>query len=603
MLYFFRINNKKTRMKKLGVWAMLFVFILGTACGTKAEKSIVTNENIDSKNISDEERMQWWEEARFGMFIHWGIYTVPAGFYKGKEISNSAEWIMNKGQIPIVEYEKFADEFNPTKFNAKEFVSLAKEAGMKYMVITAKHHDGFSMFDSKATDYNIVDATPFKRDVLKELAKECQAQGIKFGFYYSQAQDWHHPGGLGNTWDKDLKRVSSDAYVYEKALPEVKQLLTEYGPIAIFWWDTPREMTKSVVDSLHHITTALQPRIITNDRLGDDYPGDHKTFERNGPRHQPEAKYWELCQPVSGSWGYRSDDNKFKSIPTLIHNLIDQSSKGGNYLLNVSPTSEGILKPEAVERMKAIGAWMSKNSEAIYGTQASPTSTEPDWGRITMKTVNDKSLLYLHVYNWEDGASLPIRLKNSVESCYLLTDKNRTFKTETVDDGIQVKLTGEAPDSIASVIVLKLKEKPNALPVKPLGQDEAGVAVLSAFRAQYENLQGPGALYKEEWDCISNWDSETARVYWSFQIDKPGSFNGVLGYSAVEDSEISITFNGETKTVKIPKTGSNPKRFKTTDLSNFKVEKAGKYQFSIMPVVGKWNAINLKDVTLKPNKN
>jgi alpha-L-fucosidase len=246
---------------------------------------------------------------------------------------------------------------------------------------------------------------------------------------------------------------------------------------------------------------------------------------------------------------------------------------------------------------------MSKNSEAIYGTQASPTSTEPDWGRITMKTIDNKALLYLHVYDWKDGATLPIRLKNNVSSCYLLTDNSRTFKTETVEGGIEVKLTGSAPDNIASVIVLKLKEMPNALPIKPLGQDEKGLAVLSAFRAQYENLQGPGALYNEEWDCISNWDSETARAYWTFQIDKPGNFDVVLGYSFTEENtEIKVEFNGETKTVKLHKTGGNPKRFKTMDLGSFKTEKAGKYEFSVMPVAGKWSAINLKDVKLKPSK-
>lgn len=589
-------------MKNIRVWTILFVFVLGTACADKVEKKEIAKANIDTKIITDEARMEWWQDARFGMFIHWGIYTVPAGFYNGKAQTNSAEWIMNKGKIPISEYEKFADEFNPTKFNADEFVALAKQAGMKYMIITAKHHDGFSMFDSKATDYNVVDATPFKRDILKELSKACQEQGLKFGFYYSQAQDWHHPGGLGNSWDKSIKRVSSDEYVYQKALPEVKQLLTEYGPISNFWWDTPREMTKSVVDSLHHITTALQPSIITNDRLGEDYPGDHKTFERNGPRHQPEAKYWELCQPVSGSWGYRSDDNNFKSIPTLIRNLIDQSSKGGNYLLNVSPTREGILRPEAVERMKAIGAWMDINSEAIYGTQASPTTTEPDWGRITMKVQDNKALLYLHVYNWEEGGTLPIRLKNNVESCYLLTDTSRVFKTETRDNGIEVKLTGKAPDSVASVIVLKLKDMPNAFPLQPLGQDEFGVAVLTAYRAQYENLQGPGALYKEEWDCVSHWESETARVYWSFEIDKPGTFNVELGYSGNKPTEITVTLDGTSKNIKVKATGNNLKRFKKTNLTQFTVKKPGKYILSLMPVAKNWNAINLKDVKLQPVK-
>lgn len=578
---------------------MMIALLMNFSCGEK--HTAVTTTNKVEKQITEEERMAWWQEARFGMFIHWGIYSIPAGFYKGEAQTNSAEWIMNKGKIPIAEYEKYATRFNPQKFDAKEFVALAKQAGMKYMVITAKHHDGFSMFGSKSSTYNIVDATPFKRDVLKELAKACQEEGIRFGFYYSQAQDWHHPGGMGNNWDSTMTRVSSDEYVYEKALPEVKQLLTDYGPIAIFWWDTPRKMTKKVVDSLYHITTALQPSIITNDRLGEDYPGDHKTFERQGPRFKPEAKYWELCQPISGSWGYRSDDDNFKPIPTLIRNIIDQSSKGGNYLLNVSPTSEGTLRPEAVERLKAIGSWMDKNGEAIYGTQASPV-TEPDWGRITMKTIAGKGLLYLHVYDWKDGASLPIRLNNKIEECYLLTDPNRAFKTTPIDEGIQVTLTGSAPDSVASVIVLKLTDQPNALPQKPLGEDSEGLVVLPAIRAQYENLQGPGAQYDEHRDCVGTWNSGTARVYWKFTVETPGTFSLKGKVAGKEDSEFTVTLAGLSKDVKVPASG-NPKRFKTLDMGEFKIEKAGDYEISFFPVAGKWKAVNLREVELRSKLN
>lgn len=279
-------------MKKNSLFIAFFLLLIHVA---KAQNKLKT------ETQAKENRMEWWQKARFGMFIHWGIYSIPAGEYEGKTVSNSAEWIMNKGKIPLVEYEKYAAQFNPTNFDAKSFVGLAKEAGMKYMVITSKHHDGFSMFGSKSNPFNVVDATPFKRDILKELASECQKQGIRFGFYYSQAQDWSHPGGLGNNWDKTMKRVSTDEYVRTKALPEVNQLLTDYGPISIFWWDTPRQMTKEVVDSLHRITGILQPNIITNDRLGEGYPGDYKTFERGIPKVKPDDKFWEICQPISGS--------------------------------------------------------------------------------------------------------------------------------------------------------------------------------------------------------------------------------------------------------------------------------------------------------------
>ena len=228
-------------------------------------------------------RMQWWNSARFGMFVHWGVYSATGGEFRGYMPTNSAEWMMNKARIPIADYKvENVDKFNPTKFDARAFVGLAKQAGMKYLVITAKHHDGFSMFHSKASPYNVVDATPLKRDIMKELAEACQEQGIRFGFYYSQCQDWHHPGGMGNNWDKTIERVSFDQYVREKAVPEIKQLLTEYGPIAIFWWDTPREMSKEAFDRLHS-STELQANIITNDRLGEDHPGDFKTFEAQNP--------------------------------------------------------------------------------------------------------------------------------------------------------------------------------------------------------------------------------------------------------------------------------------------------------------------------------
>ncbi len=192
---------------------------------------------------------------------------------------------------------------------------------MKYLVITAKHHDGFSMFDSKCSNHDVVDATPFKRDIMKELAEECQKQDIKFGFYYSQAQDWHHPGGHGNNWDKTINRVSTDEYVREKAVPEVRQLLTDYGPIGIFWWDTPRKMSQKSFDALHSLTK-LQPNVITNDRLGEGYRGDYKTFERNIPQQAPIGEDWEVCMPISGSWGYKKGDNDFKSTRRRLVTLV-----------------------------------------------------------------------------------------------------------------------------------------------------------------------------------------------------------------------------------------------------------------------------------------
>ncbi|WP_020526235.1 alpha-L-fucosidase [Flexithrix dorotheae] len=574
-------------MKRIQI--IVLVFIYGF---------VVFSNTGKAQEITDKERMKWWTDARFGMFIHWGIYSVPAGFYKGEAQTNSAEWIMNKGKIPLHDYEKFADQFNPTQFNAKTFVGLAKEAGMKYMVITSKHHDGFSMFDSKSNPFNVVDATPFKRDVLKELAEECAKQDIKFGFYYSQAQDWSHPGGMGNTWDKKMQRVSTDVYVKEKALPEVRQLLTEYGPIAIFWWDTPRKMSKEVIDSLYHISTDLQPAIITNDRLGDEYPGDHKTYERHLPKQKPEADYWEICQPISGSWGYRSDDQNFKPVATLLRNLADASSMGGNYLLNVSPTSLGTLAPTAVANLKAVGAWMNTNSESIYETEASPCG-KPDWGYITMKAVNGKTNLYLHIFDWPTDGKLLVPIKNKAQKAYLLANSKKVFKTKSGEDGLVVNLAGKAPDPINSVVVLQLVNAPNAIPPKPFGQNEDGVVAFHTERAQFQNLQGPGARYNSSKDCIGHWTSETAVVYWNFAIDKPGKFQVTSLTAGQAETEFTVEIDGQTEKVKIPATGGYDK-FEPIEIGAFEISEPGSYKITFKPIAGNWNPVNLKQVVMTP---
>ena len=227
--------------------------------------------------------MKWWREARFGMFIHWGVYSVPAGTYKGKQIPSIGEWIMNRGKIPVAEYKQFAQQFNPVRYDPEAWVRLAKEAGMKYIVITSKHHDGFALFDSKVTDWDVVDATPYGKDLLKPLAAACEKNGIKLGFYYSQAQDWNHPGGAaaGGHWDP-AQNGDMDEYIRKIAAPQVKEILSNYGKIAVLWWDTPVDMTKARADMLLPLIK-LQPGIIINNRLGGGYGGDLSTPEQDNP--------------------------------------------------------------------------------------------------------------------------------------------------------------------------------------------------------------------------------------------------------------------------------------------------------------------------------
>lgn len=543
-------------------------------------------------------RMAWWREAKFGMFVHWGIYSVVGGEYKGQKLPNSAEWMMNRGKIPIVEYRKYAEQFNPTKFDAEAFVKLAKDTGMKYMVITAKHHDGFSMFGSKATDYNVVDATPFKRDILKELSEACQKQGIRLGFYYSQAQDWHHPGGMGNNWDKSIKRVSNDQYVHEKAYPEAKQLLTEYGPISIFWWDTPRKMSKKALDSLYS-TRFLQHGLITNDRLGKGYPGDHKTFERKIPPVGPTDEDWEVCIPISGSWGYKRGDNNFKSVQTLICNLADIASKGGNYLLNVSPTGEGTLLPRAIERLEAVGEWMDINGESIYGTTASPFG-KLEWGRCTQKTFEEASQLYLHVFDWPDDCELMVPgLKNSVQEAYLLADKT-PLDVRTTEAGVLVSLPAEAPDENDSVIVLKVP-RPLEIENTPPAEQQDGGLTLTAEMAFLHNNEGSRDVRVQRAGSSANlgyWTDAHAWVEWPLRIDRPGAYE-ITAEIAVEAarSKFSIEIRDQHLPVEVLSTGGY-QSYTTKPLGTISIEKAGEYSLQIHPNVKHWQPINIRKVQL-----
>jgi len=548
-------------------------------------------------------KMEWWNTARFGMFVHWGVYSVTGGEFRGMMPTNSAEWMMNKARIPIADYKvENVDKFNPTQFYAKMFVKLAKDTGMKYIVITAKHHDGFSMFHSKASPYNVVDATPFKRDIMMELAKACQEEGIRFGFYYSQCQDWHHPGGMGNNWDKTIERVSFDEYVREKAAPEIRQLLTEYGPIAIFWWDTPRDMSKEAFDSLHS-STDMQPGIITNDRLGKDYPGDHKTFERKIPGQAPVGVDWEVCMPISGSWGYKKTDTDFKSKETLIRNLCDIVSKGGNYLLNVSPTGDGTLLPQATERLKAIGEWMKVNSESIYGTTASPFG-RLEWGRCTKKKFARGTTLYLHVFDWpEDGKLHVPGLQSKVVNAYLMADW-KSLETQQDDSGVVVSLPAKAPDDIVSVVAVKVSGALEVSSAAPMSKD--GSLLLSAESAYIHNNEGSRDAGIREHDGIPHigyWLDNQAWVEWSVKIDKPGTYE-IWGELSIETekSRFLLGLPGQQKSVEVLSTGSYG-NYVNKSLCEISFDKAGTYALRVTPERGGWQPINLRQLELKRKQN
>ncbi len=438
----------------------LLLFFISLLLITQTIAQNVENTTGSSKN---DLRMQWWKDAKFGMFIHWGIYSVPSG--KWGETTTYGEWIMHTAKIPRVEYAALAKKFNPTGFNADEWVKLAKDAGQKYIVITSKHHDGFAMFGSKADPYNIVDATPFKRDILKELAEVCRKQDMKLGFYYSQAQDWYHPGGAvsGNVeWDETHKG-DMNKYVEEIAIPQVKEILANYGDVAVLWWDTPTNMTQEMAQKLADLTKPY-PNLITNNRLGAGMGGDLETPEQFVPATGFPGRNWEVCMTMNGHWGYNAYDDRWKSTTDLLQKLIDIVSKGGNFLLNVGPNQYGIIPEVCQQNLREMGDWLKLNGEAIYGTQASPFPYL-SWGRATLKGQK----LYLHVFDWPKDGKLVVPFSNKITKAYLLADDKTSLKVTAGKENSAIQLPAYAPDKSASVVTVEFEGKPIVQPIPSLG--------------------------------------------------------------------------------------------------------------------------------------
>ncbi len=463
--------------------------------GKHAVPSIQDKETLAQKDA----RMKWFREARFGMFIHWGIYSVPAGRWQDKEVPGLGEWIMNRGSIPVADYKNFAPRFNPTQFDAHAIVALAKAAGMKYIVITSKHHDGFAMYDSKADPFNIVQATPFKRDPLKELAVEAHKQGIKFGFYYSQYQDWTAPGGAAYKtgdhkpptyhWDP-AQDGDFSTYLHTKAIPQMKELLTNYGYAPdIIWFDTPYESGYQSNEhpnpkDVHGMTPEwageivkllnTRPNLIWNNRLGGGYNGDTETPEQYIPAQGYPGRDWEACMTINDTWGYKVDDHNFKSTETLLRNLIDIASKGGNYLLNIGPEDTGAVPSAEIDRLQQMGKWMDVNGEAIYATKATLFGPEagafsttekdkqgkpkfvPEW---KWRSTTTKDKVYIHLFEWPSTHTFHVtKLPRTVTGAYLLADSShKPLKFTQKGDVLDVTLPENALDPIATVLVLKTK--------------------------------------------------------------------------------------------------------------------------------------------------
>ncbi len=472
-----------------------------------------------------DQRLKWWRESRYGLFIHWGLYAVPAGKWKGKSVPSIGEWIMHSAKIPAAEYEKLAGQFNPTRFDAKAWVALAVESGMKYLVITSKHHDGFAMYNSKADPYNIVDATPFGRDPMKELATECRKAGIRMCFYYSQDQDWHHPGGSGNDWDyPDRTKQEFAHYLKTKVKPQLKELLTQYGPIGLIWFDTPWWITKPQSLDLKRFVHRLQPKCLVSGRVGHDV-GDYGSFGDNQIPVGRIAGAWETPATLNDTWGFKTDDHKWKSVRELLYLLIDLTGKGVNYLLNVGPTAEGIIPKPSVERLREIGAWTKRNGEAIYGTEAGPFPYEIENCRFTQKGRR----LYVMLMKWPRNRKLTlVGLKTKVRRAALLVNRTADLEfTETSCEELgthhlEVKLPAKKPDPHVSVLVLELADRAEINP--GILQQPSGKIELNAFMGRLHPSRTGRQIRLNPIGATENWFTRSNSISWTFKVFEPGTY-------------------------------------------------------------------------------
>lgn len=461
--------------------SVVIITILISFCGNAGATT--------NPSTGHDQKMAWWREAKLGMFIHWGPYALWGGTYHGHhQNKGGAEWIMNRCKIPVAEYRDTARTFNPVQYDPEQWVLLAKQTGMKYIVFTAKHHDGFAMFHTAASDFNIVDYTPYKKDIVEMLADACRKHHMKLGFYYSQAQDWTNPGGSvarkemwegwanpdstridaytaehNGYWDPAQQTVTMEEYIEKVSLPQVRELLTNYGDVAVIFWDTPVRMTDEFAEK---IAKELEkyPQVIQNDRLKrPNYPGDYKTPEGLIPNTKDiEGVDWETCMNIGSSWGYKSWENAWKSSEMLIRNLITIAARGGNYLLNVGPTPEGLIPEEATTRLQDMGHWMATNGEAIYGTQRSEMHAE--WGEIIRKDQTKNTVLYLAVFHWPANGKLRFECPYTPNEVTLLSGEKKLNYT-SAKGVVEIEMPTEMSDRVATIIKLELKEK---LPYRPI---------------------------------------------------------------------------------------------------------------------------------------
>lgn len=473
-------------------------------------------------------------DGKYAMFIHWGIYSLVGNQYKGETYYGIGEWIMSKPMagIPVPEYKALANDFNPTNFDPKAIAQLAKDAGMKYIIITSKHHDGFAMYDSKSNDFNIVDATPYGKDPMKELSQACKDVGIGFGFYYSHNQDWTFPGGFrGPTTDADGNPADFDDYFVKKCLPQVEEITTEYGDIEVVWFDTPGKMPKKYVEQLVAVVRKNQPNAMVAGRAGHGL-GDYQSLgDMEVPNENVEG-LWEAVDTTNDSWAYAWYDENWKTPKSILQRVIACAGRGGTYMLNVGPDGTGAIPQHAIDSLKISGDWIKRYPQVIYSAQASPWKHTLPWGDVTVQD----NKLSLCVFDWPTSGELWLPgLKTEIKSAKLLNgSESNPIEFSNESGWTKFTLPVSAPEKLVSVIEVELADKPVADPTYAV-DPEFPTEILAQFSTATNATKEDHRWMEKfgEWkhvEVVNDW-KEGGKATWEVDVLKPGNYHVDLTYS------------------------------------------------------------------------
>jgi alpha-L-fucosidase len=476
------------------------------------------------RSTSGRDDLAWWREARFGLFIHWGLYAIPAGVWQGKRVPYIGEWMMFREKIPLATYAKFAACFQPRHWDPAAIVRLAKEAGMGYLVITAKHHEGFAMYHSRVSPYNVVDATPWHHDPMTGLARECRRQGVRLCFYYSQDLDWHHPDGAWNDWDYAREKKNPDRYLRDKVLPQLTELLTRYGPVGMIWFDTPLTLSRTQSAAIRRHVKRLQPRCLVSGRIGHGL-GDYSLPRDNFLPPGRLAGDWETCATLNHTWGFKRHDHAWKSAANLITTLVDLTSKGSNYLLNIGPDADGVVPAPSVTRLRAIGAWLRVNGAAIHGASPSPFGYEFPWGRITTKG----RTLYFHFFQKPGRAFRLHGLRSEVLAVSALAAPakqfafHQTIAPATGTPLLTVDFAGLRFTQPVTVIAVSLATTPDVEPLT-LQQPDRSLTLIGPM-ARVQTTAKKAGLRVGGNGLSENWRNTLDFLEWHFTVLQPGAYD------------------------------------------------------------------------------